>query len=112
MPKIHRSTWQKSEIKAAGFFGAKRNPGSGSQGRDDLSASDSTHPRLFIETKSHARHAARTLFDDVKGKAAKEGKTPVLMLADRGRPGFLVCCHSDDLEVIAREYLAVKVDKI
>jgi hypothetical protein len=36
----------------------------------------------------------------------KEGKVPVLALADKGRPGFLVCIHSDDLETVAVENIA------
>jgi hypothetical protein len=31
---------------------------------------------------------------------------PVLALADKGQPRFLVCIHSDDLEAVAVEYIA------
>lgn len=93
----HRRTWQRAESRAAALFGARRNVLSDASGRDDRTASDSTHPTLFVETKLRGRHAARTLYDAVKAKARKEGKTPVLCLADKRRPGFLVCLHSDDV---------------
>jgi hypothetical protein len=103
----HRRTWQKAEGRAAAIFGARRQPGSGSAGRDDVDTrSDSTHPALYIETKLRATHAARALHDATKALARREGKTPILALADKNRPGLLVCIHSDDLETVAVEYCA------
>jgi len=92
----HRRTWQRREGRVAALFGALRQPLSGSSGRADRTASDSTHPRLFVECKYRARHATRTVFDEVRRAARKEKKLPVLALADRGRPGFLLCVHPDD----------------
>jgi hypothetical protein len=106
MPTARR-TWQRAEDRAAALFGARRTVLSGSSGRDDATASDSTHPALFLETKLRGTHAARTLFDATRAKARAEGKIPVLMLADKGRPGFLVCVHSDDLVALAEAVLAV-----
>jgi hypothetical protein len=71
---------------------------------DDLTGSDSTHPTLYIEAKLRGRHTTRTLHDEVKRRSAKEGKTPVLALFDRSRPGFLVVVHSDDLAAVLVEY--------
>jgi hypothetical protein len=105
MSRTHRRTWQRAESRAAGLFGAHRNVLSGSAGRDDRTGSDSTHPTLYVESKLRGRHAVRTLFDLVKAAARREGKTPVLCLADKGRPGFLVCVHSDDLAALARAVL-------
>lgn len=102
----HRRTWQKVEQRAAALFGARRQVCSGSSGRSDLTKSDSTHPSLFIETKLRERSAARSLLDATRELARKERKTAVLMLADKGRPGMLVCCHSDDLERLAVAYCA------
>lgn len=104
-----RRTWQKSEGRAAAIFGAKRQPGSGSGGRPDLTRSDSVHPTLFVESKLRERHAVRTLFDSTKELARRERKTPVLMLADKGRPGHLVVIHSDDLRAVVVEWMAVNV---
>jgi hypothetical protein len=46
------------------------------------------------------------LHDATKALAWKEGRVSVLALADKGRPGFVVCIHSDDLEAVAIEYIA------
>jgi hypothetical protein len=59
-----------------------------------------------VETKLRATHAARALHDQVKGLARREGKTAVLALADKGRPGFLVCIPSDDFEAAMIESIA------
>jgi hypothetical protein len=72
-------------------------------GREDLTASDSTHPALFIESKLRACHTTRMLHDATKKRAAKEGKVPVLKLFEEGRLGFLVVVHSDDLASVANE---------
>ena len=47
----HRSTWKRRERDAARLFGARRQVLSGSSGREDVTGSDTTHERLFIETK-------------------------------------------------------------
>lgn len=99
----HRRTWQRREEKAAAAFGVKRQIGSGSGGREDETRSDSTHDRLFIETKLRTSWAARTLWEDTRKKAMKEGKTPVVVLCTKGKRGGLVVCHQDDLAAVARE---------
>lgn len=109
MAKTSRRTWQKAEGRAAEIFGARRQPGSGSGGRDDQTSSDSTHPTLYLETKLRAKHQARTLHDTVKVKAKKENKIPVLMLADKAREGFLVCVHSSDMAAFVAAYHSSKV---
>src|SRR5258708_5882123 len=95
-----RNTWKQRERDVADIFGCKRQPCSGSSGRSDQTRSDSTHPTLFLETKLREKHATRTLFDQTKVLATREGKIPVVCLADKGRPGLLVCIHSDDLPVV------------
>ena len=106
----HRHTWQRREGRVAALLGALRQPLSGSSGRADRTASDSTHPRLFVECKYRARHATQTMFDAVRHAARKEKKLPVLALADRGRPGFLLCVHSDDLLDFVAELAAAGGD--
>jgi hypothetical protein len=106
MATTHRSTWKARERQAAGLFGASRQRCSGSSGRPDCSRSDSTHDRLFIETKLKASNATVTLFDETRKLAKAEGKTPVLLLAKKGRPFFLVVCDSADLAVMLAEYAA------
>ncbi len=97
-------TWKKAEARVAALIGARRQVLSGSSGRDDRSQSDSTHPRIFVEAKYRQRHAVRSLFDETKAKARKEGKTPVVALIDKGRPGCLICVHSDDLAHLVAEF--------
>jgi hypothetical protein len=46
------------------------------------------------------------LHDATKPPARREGKTPILALADKGRPSFLVCIHSDDFEAAVIESIA------
>jgi hypothetical protein len=106
----HRRTWQRREGRVAALLGALRQPLSGSSGRGDQTASDSTHPRLFVECKYRTKHAARTLFDAVRRAAREEKKLPVLALADRGRPGVLICVHSDDLLDFVAELAAAGGD--
>jgi hypothetical protein len=103
MPDHH---WKRRERQAAALFGASRQRCSGSSGRPDCSRSDSTHATLFVETKTRARCSTRTLYDATRDLARREGRTAVLMLAQKGRPGFLVVCHADDLAAVAREYLS------
>jgi hypothetical protein len=102
-------TWKKAEGRVAALFGASRQPLSGSSGRDDTTRSDTTHPRLFVEAKYRERHAVRTLFDAINNLARKEGKTPVLALIDKGRPGFLLWIHSDDLSNVVAEFRAANI---
>jgi hypothetical protein len=104
--RTHRSTWKARERQAAGLFGARRQRCSGSSGRDDETRSDSTHDRMFIETKLKAKDAAITLFDATRALARKEGKVPLLMLSKKGRPGFVLVCDPSDLPRIAAEMAA------
>jgi hypothetical protein len=108
MPKTSRSAWKARERQAAGLFGAKRNRCSGSSGRPDCSRSDSTHDRLFIETKLRPSHAAVTLLDETRELARREGETPVVALATKGRPGVVLVLRAEDLPIVAAEYEAAK----
>jgi hypothetical protein len=108
VPKTSRRTWQKREGQAAKDLGANRNWGSGSSGVEGKSRSDSDHPRLFIECKLRAKHAAVTLWDDTHAKAAKEGKVPVVVLVEKGRPGRWYLVRDDHLQAVAEEQKAAK----
>ena len=111
MPRTHRRTWQCAEGRAAALFGCRRQVGSGSAGRGDVTASDSTHPALFVESKLRDRHTTRTLYDATKKRAAKERKIPVLALFDKQRHGCLIVVHSDDLMTVVAEYAAALSDE-
>jgi hypothetical protein len=100
----HKTTWKRREAKAAALFGARRQRCSGSSGRPDCSRSDSTHERLYLETKLRGHHAAVTLLDQVKAQARREGKTPLLALATKGRRGIALVLDAEDLPAVAAEY--------
>jgi hypothetical protein len=101
----HQSTWKRRERDAARLFGAERQPGSGSCGRSDQTRSDSTHERLYIETKLRAASSVRTLWEKTAALARLEAKTPVLMLYAKGKTGGLVVCHESHLRTIAAELI-------
>jgi hypothetical protein len=98
-------TWKAVERKVARFFGAERNPLSGSRSGNGTH-SDSLHERLYIETKHRVRHAAVTLWRDTAQKAKRERKVPAVALAERNKPGFWILVHSSDLEAVAKEVRA------
>jgi hypothetical protein len=105
-----RRTWQRTEARAAALFGARRQYGSGSSGRLDETRSDSTHPTLFVESKLRASSAVRSLHDASRALAVREEKTPVLALFDKGRPGFLLVVHVDDMATVLAEFAAALDD--
>lgn len=85
------------------MFGTLRQRLSGSSGRADETAADTKHPVLFIEVKYRDKHAVRTLYDATAKLAKKEGKRTLIALVDKGKPGFLLCLHIDDLGPVADE---------
>jgi hypothetical protein len=87
--------WKKDERRIAAYFGTERTPLSGGNGKQ--TRSDTLHETLFIEAKRRKKHSAVTLWDDTKKLAVKEGKTPVVCLAEKGRPGFWILVHCNDL---------------
>jgi hypothetical protein len=87
--------WKQFERRVARYFNTERNALSG--GNSKLTRSDTLHPRLFIECKQRKRHTAVALWDETKALADREDKTPVVCLAEKGRPGFWLLVHSDDL---------------
>lgn len=97
----HRSTWKNAERKIARWFGSERNPLSGRNSRH--SASDSLHPRLFIETKYAARWAVLTIWRKALGFAKKEGKVPLVCLKEKGKEGFWIVVHSSHLVAVTKE---------
>lgn len=96
-------TWKAVERRIAAFFGCRRVPGSGALWREYETRSDSDHPRLYVEAKHRARFAVLTLWRDTRDKARREGKTPVVALAEKSRHGFWILCHSHDLAAVADE---------
>ncbi len=87
--------WKAFERRVARFFKTERNALSG--GNSKLTRSDTLHPKLFIECKQRKRIATIRLWDATKQLADHESKTPVVCLSEKGRPGFWILVHSDDL---------------
>lgn len=94
-------TWKAIEGKIAKFFGSERTPLSG--GNSKITRSDSLHDILFVETKYRVSHSAVTLWRDTKEKADVENKIPVVCLSEKGKKGFWVMCHSDDLTAVGNQ---------
>ena len=90
-----RRTWKQRESNVANFFHGIRTPLSG--GNSKITRSDVIHDELFIECKLKKKHAVISLWDETKKLAEKEGKTPVVALCEKERPGFWVMVHSSDL---------------
>ena len=92
--------WKKRERDVANYFNGKRTPLSGGNGK--VTRADVIHEDLFIECKLRAKHTAISLWDDTAKLAKEEGKTPVIALCEKNRPGFWVMVHSSDLEKIKK----------
>jgi hypothetical protein len=99
------TAFKQRERDAAAFWGTLR-AANNSSGRPDYDGSDSLHPRIHLETKLR-KTQLRSLWESAKKKALKfrVKKTPVLMVAQKNCPGFLVCVHSDDFELACQEWL-------
>ena len=93
--------WKNRERLVAKFFGGMRNALSGINSK--VTHSDVIHDNLFIECKLRAKHTAISLWDDTAKLAKEEGKTPVIALCEKNRPGFWVMVHSSDLAKIKKE---------
>tara|TARA_B100000700_G_scaffold275661_1_gene321654 strand:- start:569 stop:880 length:312 start_codon:yes stop_codon:yes gene_type:complete len=97
-----RRTWKKRESDVASFFKGTRTPLSG--GNSKVTRADVIHDQLFIECKLKKKHTVVTLWDSTADLAKTEGKTPVVALCEKNRPGFWLMVHSDDLEKLIGEF--------
>ena len=95
----HKSTWKQRERNIAKFFGTERTPLSGGNGK--VTRSDTLSDSLFVEAKLRQVHSAVTLWRSTAELAKVEGKTAVVCLAEKGKQGFWVLVHSDDLLEVA-----------
>ena len=96
----HRSTWKHLERQVAKFFGSVRNALSGRNSK--VSASDSIHPTLFIECKLREKMPMWDLWEQSQEFGKKEGKTAVVALKKKGKKGFLLVVHCDDLVKVSQ----------
>lgn len=101
------AAWKQAERRIAKFFGAERNSLSG--GNSKMTRSDSTHDKLFIETKlDRQRSALHTLFSDTAKKAKLEEKLPVVVTQKARTKSTLITVHKDDLERFCKLFLRSK----
>ena len=100
---MHRSSWKKFEARVASVFGSTRTPLSG--GNSKITRSDSLHSDLFLECKHGIKSAFWTLYQQVRPKAQKERKIPILCLGNKNHEGFLVCFHVDDMPQVLLHWL-------
>lgn len=94
-------SWKRAERDVAEAFGAERTPLSGGASRH--TRADVLHDALFIEVKYRKRHAVVALWDETKALADREKKIPVVVLKERGRPGFWLLVKAENLLGIASE---------
>ena len=99
----HRTSWKRRERDAAGLFGAQRQVLSGSCGRGERGRSDTTHERLYVESKLRASSSVRSLWEKTRDLARRERKVPVVALYDKRKPGALIVVHENDLAAVAAE---------
>lgn len=95
------NTWKQRERDIARYFGTERTPLSGGNSRH--TRSDSLHEDLFVEAKLRKKHTVISLWDETKELAKKESKIPVVVLAEKGRKGFWILTHSEDLIDVAKQ---------
>lgn len=100
-----REEWKRRERQLAALFGTVRSPNSGASEQEDGTSSDSRHATLYLECKTKRQSATHTLYAETKSKARKEGKTPVLGIAQTGSQGMLIVIHENDLLAVSREYI-------
>lgn len=97
---MHKNTWKQGERRVCRYFGLQRVPLSGGNSghtRGDCYDPLGQNNKLFIEVKHRKKHSVVTLWDETKKLADKESKTPVVALIEKGRPGFWIMVHSEDL---------------
>lgn len=93
------NTWKAVERKVAKAFGTTRNPLSGINGKH--TASDTLHPRYFIEVKHGAGvprswRAKEKLLGKIRDEAAKESKIGMLVCHAKGSSDSIVYISGSD----------------
>ena len=95
--------WKAFERRLANAWGTVRNALSGRNSK--VSASDTHHPRLFLEAKLNNRSPFWSLYLKTRQLADKEGKIPVLCLGNKNHKWYILAVHNSDLPLLIEEYL-------
>ena len=93
--------WKRREREVARYFNGTRTALSGINSK--VTKADVIHDELFVECKLRAKHSVVSLWDDTSKLAKDEGKTPVIALCEKNRPGFWVMVHSSDLNKLNKD---------
>tara|TARA_B100000745_G_scaffold98076_1_gene62445 strand:- start:16 stop:315 length:300 start_codon:yes stop_codon:yes gene_type:complete len=93
--------WKRREREVARYFNGVRTALSGINSK--VTKADVIHDELFVECKLRAKHSVVSLWDDTSKLAKDEGKTPVIALCEKNRPGFWVMVHSSDLDKLKKD---------
>jgi len=93
--------WKRREREVARYFNGTRTALSGINSK--VTKADVIHDELFVECKLRAKHSVVSLWDDTSKLAKDEGKTPVIALCEKNRPGFWVMVHSSDLNKLKKD---------
>ena len=102
----HRNTWKQRERDVAAYFGSERTPLSG--GNSKHTRSDTLSTCFYVEVKYRQHHAAVELFLDTAKKAALEKKLPVVVLAEKGKPGFYILTSEKFFPLVATQLSRIK----
>ena len=103
--------WKQRERKIATMFKGVRNALSGGNSKvtradvirlDSNGQVDNSFP-LFVEAKLRKKHTVVTLYDDTAVLAKKEKKIPVVVLAEKNRPGVWIVCRPEHMKAILEE---------
>lgn len=84
---MRRSSWKRVERVVAAKVGGRRNPLSGSS--SGHTSGDVISDNLYVEVKTRKSMAIFKWWDNVKKKAIKEGKRPLLVLHQTGKHSYL-----------------------
>ena len=93
--------WKRREREVARYFNGTRTALSGINSK--VTKADVIHDELFVECKLRAKHSVVSLWDDTSKLAKDEGKTPVIALCEKNRPGFWIMVHSSDLNKLKKD---------
>lgn len=91
--------WKRCERKLSSYFGGRRNPLSGRNSGHNT-ASDVLHSKLFIEVKYRKSQPVQRLYEEAREQARKEGKLPIVVLQEKGKPNALLVLSTCDVDLM------------
>ncbi len=89
-----KNTWKSVERRIAKALNTKRTPLSG--GNSSITSSDTLHSKYYVEIKQRARIPFHTVFENVKEKAKKENKIPMMVIHEKYSRDYIVFMKLND----------------